>query len=146
MGEMGKVSDMDILTEAAATVSGDRQKDYGHPRENLACIAAMWNAYLTRKTHIIHDLSPRDVAQMMVLLKVARDANKTKRDNLVDEAGYARAAEMADEAAFNPVSKDGWPESKLETMANGWPEDDSAVRPGVLPGKKWNIMTDRTTP
>ena len=37
-------------------------------------------------------LSKKDVAMMMVLLKVAREQKAHKRDNLVDAVGYIRNA------------------------------------------------------
>lgn len=81
-----------VLEEAASLTSGDREKAYGHPRENFGRIASMWEAYLGVP------VSGRQVAMCMVLVKVARDAHQPKRDNLVDVAGYARTAERLGEA------------------------------------------------
>lgn len=81
-----------MLEEAASLTSGDREKAYGHPRENFGRIASMWEAYLGVP------VSGRQVAMCMVLVKVARDAHQPKRDNLVDVAGYARTAERLGEA------------------------------------------------
>lgn len=74
----------DILKEAAAVICGDRQRDYGDARENFTRIALMWSAYLDRA------IRPVDVANMMNLVKIAREATgKPKWDSYVDIAGYA---------------------------------------------------------
>jgi len=86
-----------ILQEAAEVTAGDRQKFYGHPKDNHGNTAALWGAYLTRRFGAGVTLDARDVCLMMALLKISRDANRRKRDNLVDIAGYARNAEMVDE-------------------------------------------------
>lgn len=80
-----------ILDEAAAITSVDRQAAYGHPRANFGRIAALWSGYLG------FEVTPRQVALCMCLVKVARDVHAPKRDNLVDLAGYARTAEMLDD-------------------------------------------------
>ncbi|WP_182359433.1 DUF6378 domain-containing protein [Tomitella gaofuii] len=86
----------DVLAEAAGVVGGGRAEDYGAPAENsLTVVADMWMVYLSRKFGASVLVEARDVANMMVLLKVARDAHKPKHDNLVDIAGYvALAGEM----------------------------------------------------
>jgi hypothetical protein len=90
---------LNVLAEAARVVSGDRQHSYGHPRENHGCTAVMWTAYLTRKYGADqHALDARDVCMLNALQKISRDANRPKRDNLIDVAGYMRNAEMIDEA------------------------------------------------
>jgi hypothetical protein len=44
------------------------------------------------------DISPKDVAALMMLVKVARFANDpTHRDNLIDICGYAALVERCDE-------------------------------------------------
>lgn len=85
-----------VLEEAERIVGGDRNDAYGHPAVDFACIAAMWNAYLIKRFGC-GDLTSRDVAMLMIMLKTAREARKPGRDNLVDIAGYARCAERLDE-------------------------------------------------
>lgn len=88
-----------VLDEAERIVGGARAESYGKAERNLGRIAAMWAAYLD------HPVTARDVAQMMVLLKVARDAHRAKRDNLVDQAGYTLLADMiADTATQDPAA------------------------------------------
>lgn len=76
-----------LLDEAKAIVCGDRDQQYGRPEENFGIIAELWSNYLR------HSVSSRDVAMMMILFKVAREATgRGKRDSLIDIAGYAACA------------------------------------------------------
>jgi len=72
----------EILTEADNLINGDRQKDYGTPRENFGVIAKMWSAYLG------YDVYPSDVCHLMALLKIARLRNGPHVDSSVDACGY----------------------------------------------------------
>lgn len=94
---------MTILDTAARVTAVERNMDYGHPRDNLGNTAAFWTAYLRRCRVIPEDgpdLDARNVAMMMVLVKISRDANIRTEDNLVDIAGWARCAEMLQEYGF----------------------------------------------
>ena len=74
----------DILDKAKTIINGERQGTYGEAENSFAIIAQMWTAYLGK------DLSSSDVANMMVLMKVARNANGVyKDDNWIDICGYA---------------------------------------------------------
>ena len=75
-----------ITDEAKTIVAGDRASDYGDANESFTRIAKLWSAY-TGAT-----ISPWDVAQMMILLKVSRAKTSRKRDTLVDIVGYAECA------------------------------------------------------
>lgn len=88
-----------VLAEAERIVGGDRNDCYGHPRVDFKCIAAMWSAYIHKLfvTGERDSITSRDVANLMILLKVAREAKRPGRDNLVDIAGYARCAERLEE-------------------------------------------------
>lgn len=87
-----------ILDEAARLTSSDRQRDYGHPYDNHTTTAMMWSAYMSRKLGIVMVFDATDVCVLNILQKLSRHANSPKRDNLVDVAGYARNAEMVEEA------------------------------------------------
>lgn len=87
-----------VLEEAAELVNGDRQQAYGHPRDNHACTAALWNAYIERTTHAgTMQLDAFDVCMLNILQKVSRLAHSRHRDGLVDLAGFAANADMVDE-------------------------------------------------
>mgnify|MGYP006285969111 CR=1 FL=1 len=75
-----------LTEEAKAIVAGDRANDYGDVNESFARIAGLWSAYVNIP------ISPWDVAQMMILLKVSRSKTSLKRDTLVDIIGYAECA------------------------------------------------------
>lgn len=90
--------DKSILKEAHEIIYGDREKTYGHPSKNLNSIAVMWNAYMKALPKDLNELNAKDVAAMMILVKVARLANDpSHRDSIVDIAGYAALIERCDE-------------------------------------------------
>jgi len=92
----------EILNDAIQIINNDRQDQYGDPEDSFDEIAEYWQVYLRnlilRKAkqieseindYIFQDwLSSEDVAMLMVLLKIAREQHKHKRDNIVDAAGY----------------------------------------------------------
>lgn len=74
----------ETLEAAALCVCGQREQDYGSPEHNFERIAQLWSAYTA------HTFTPKDVAAMLALLKIARIASgHAKADNWVDLAGYA---------------------------------------------------------
>jgi hypothetical protein len=83
-----------ILDEAKSIIYGDREETYGRPDKNLNAIAALWTQYLRIDEKIdARPITANDVCMMMMLLKIARQANAFKRDNLVDVCGYAALAD-----------------------------------------------------
>lgn len=84
---------MNIAQQAVNIVYGDREQTHGDPTKNLRLIASLWEAYLGRA------ITPEDVCNLMILLKVARlKTGKSHDDNLVDIAGYALLRERLNEA------------------------------------------------
>ena len=79
----------DVLFEAESLITGDRNHTYGEPTENFVNIATLWTVRLKHKFKDGEELTAADVADLMILLKVARNTTQTKRDNYVDIAGYA---------------------------------------------------------
>lgn len=78
----------EILEAAQKCVCGDREQDYGSPENNFGTIATMWTAYL-RGSGRDTCINSVDVASMMALLKIARIASGTfKDDSFVDGCGY----------------------------------------------------------
>lgn len=74
----------DMLREAEQLVDGDRNNQYGDPRQDFQRTAAMWSAYLGV------EIAPHDVAALMAMLKISRIRwSPGKRDSWVDLAGYA---------------------------------------------------------
>ncbi|RJO70132.1 hypothetical protein D5S18_28245 [Nocardia panacis] len=64
---------------------------YGNPAESFERIAGLWSAYLGHPVHA------RDVANLMVLLKVSRSRHAYQRDDYTDICGYAALAERISE-------------------------------------------------
>jgi len=77
-----------LLNEAVKVIAGDRDKQYGTPEDSFRAIARHWNAYIHGREF---DLTPGDVAAMMILVKVARmeSGNLAQADSWLDIAGYA---------------------------------------------------------
>jgi hypothetical protein len=77
------VSRATILDTAKQYVTQDRQNTHGKPEDSFARIANYWSVYLEG------DVTSKDVAIMMTLLKIARlDENPTNADNWIDACGY----------------------------------------------------------
>ena len=85
------------LIDAEAIVSGQRQEDYGRPKQNHEATAAFWEIYMRRKYGIEIVFSARDVCMMNILQKISRDCCKSIHDNLVDICGYVRNIELCEE-------------------------------------------------
>jgi hypothetical protein len=80
------------LEEALRITTGDRQNSYGHPLEDFSRTAALWTSLLGEKLR--SKITPEEVALCMVCLKLSREMNKHKQDNLVDIAGYINCLHM----------------------------------------------------
>lgn len=87
----------DILRRADQIAGQDRSRDYGHPRDNFRRIADLWEAYLRNQPARDRHITSEDVAAMMILMKIARQQNTPKDDNLVDIAGYVKCWDMLGE-------------------------------------------------
>lgn len=81
-----------ILDIAQRVTTGDRRRDYDKATPNHDRIAGAWNWYLQARRSPEAPLSALDVAQMMILLKMARACFTPTKDSYVDMAGYARCA------------------------------------------------------
>ena len=78
----------DILKQASDIAQGKRSQ---HGAENsFAMIARLWSAYLQEAASMPVSITEVDVAQLMVLLKVARSVcGGHNLDNYTDQAGYS---------------------------------------------------------
>ena len=77
----------DLLNKAIEIVDGERRNQYGEPEDVFTKISHLWSDYLNA------ELTPVDVANMMMLLKIARSqSNPEYQDNYIDIAGYAACA------------------------------------------------------
>lgn len=76
-----------VLAEAEQVINGVRGETHGKAEDSFQLIADLWSPILGVT------LTPRKVAAMMILLKVARSESGTAaRDHFVDIAGYASLA------------------------------------------------------
>lgn len=77
----------DLLNKAIHIVDGERRERYGEPENVFSTIAIMWSDYCNQ------EITALDVANMMMLLKIARSkGNPEYQDNYIDIAGYAACA------------------------------------------------------
>ena len=84
----------EILEAAEQCVCHDRNNQYGSPEDNFKTIAYLWTNYLNAgsalRPGVGITIRAKDVAAMMILLKVARIATGSgSQDNWIDLAGYA---------------------------------------------------------
>lgn len=74
-----------LFSDASNIINGKKQNEYGSPEDCFEQIADLWDNYLCIPGRIINK---KDVALMMIMLKIVREITKHKRDNLIDIAGY----------------------------------------------------------
>lgn len=95
-----------ILEEAQRLVHGDRGQAYGHPIDDYTRTGRIMGAILDGWLHQqpgfefmppVPDIDPRIGCLLMEGVKLSREVNRHKRDNLVDMAGYAECAAMVAE-------------------------------------------------
>jgi len=87
-----------ILQEAQRLVHGDRGEAYGHPIVDYGRTGRIWGAVLG-----IPDIDPRLCCLMMAGVKISREVQSHKRDNLTDLAGYAECAAMVADKQAEPT-------------------------------------------
>ena len=75
---------MTVLSEADELIYGDRNNDYGHPRDDFGRTARIWTAILGT------EVNARQVALCLIGVKISRLCQTPDhRDSIVDIAGYA---------------------------------------------------------
>jgi hypothetical protein len=82
-----------VLETASNLVTGDRARAHGDAHDQHATAAALWSTYLRSRGKLLADIEPYELAMLMALLKISRDAlGQMNRDTFVDLAGYAALA------------------------------------------------------
>lgn len=71
-----------LFAEALSTINGPRRSDYGTVSVSFKRIALTWSAVLGLP------VTPQQVCLCMIGLKLCRETNAHKHDNLTDLAGY----------------------------------------------------------
>ncbi len=77
---------LERVNRAVQLVTSDRNESYGDPLDNMSRTASLFAAYLG------YPVSPKDVAILMCLVKIAREAYMPKADNLDDLLGWGMVA------------------------------------------------------
>jgi hypothetical protein len=135
---------VNILNEAAGLITGQRQEDYGTPEVNFQRMADYANIHFAYNLAHNIPISPRQTAEYMILLKMARTINSPTRDSYVDIAGYGGiAGELADLEAAKKEASNAF--SKVTTVAdfrkaNGQKEASNST------GGSWEDATDFHNP
>jgi Domain of unknown function (DUF6378) len=83
-----------LPSEKATEIVAERQQTYGHPKQVYAIVGQLWSIYLAHRKQVVVELTPEDIAHMMLLLKEGREINQPFRDNRDDLAGYANVLNM----------------------------------------------------
>lgn len=80
----------DLTKEVLDTLSS-REGTHGEKQANMQAIADLWNVYIGANSELSRPLTGRDVCNMMVLMKIARQmfGDPLHKDHFVDMAGYA---------------------------------------------------------
>ena len=120
----------ETLAAAGHIIEGRRSK---HGAENsFSLIAKLWSSYLQEAMSLPGNITPTDVAQLMVLLKVARSVcGDYNPDNFVDQAGYsAWAADlMQDEVKKSAVAEAVRAQAEQQSMQEPMAFDPSKPPP-----------------
>lgn len=97
------MTDETVLEEANRLIYGARQASYGHPFDDFSKTGQIWGAILSdwRKSDN-PNVPPELVALCQIGVKISREVNATKRDNVVDIAGYAGTLQMVRERQAAP--------------------------------------------
>ncbi len=110
----------DILEKTKKLVSESRHDKHGDKTINHENIARLWTGYLQNKFKLALIILPEDVANLMVLLKIARtQAGQFNIDDQVDACGYAAiSGEIAEKRNSLKSSTLGVSNAKKSTNTN----------------------------
>jgi hypothetical protein len=78
---------MSILNDAQTILNGSRNADYGNPVMNFNRIATIANLMGASVTAL-------DCVNVLIALKLSREAYQHKEDNLIDAAAYLEIKQM----------------------------------------------------
>lgn len=111
-----------ILATANKVVTTERGGQHGGAEDSFQMIADMWSVYL-RNTKANFDvvvdvtITPKDVAQMMVLLKIARNTHGARKDDdFIDQAGYTALAAALDGIEAPRLAADVKPDASVVNL------------------------------
>lgn len=79
-----------LMELANKIITKDRASTHGKAEDSFQIIASYWSVYLTKQFGFFANITKIDVAQLMVLFKVARIHNNPGHmDNWLDQLGYS---------------------------------------------------------
>jgi hypothetical protein len=110
-----------VLEEAQRIVGGSRGSDYGHPFYDFGRTARFATVMLESKLKPGMTIQPEDIPLLMIAVKLSRQLNHPKRDNLTDIAGYTLTAAMVEEKRGELENERG--AALAEDLAGGWKSD-----------------------
>lgn len=91
-------NNQDILDQVDGIIS-ERGQQYGDPADSLTAIAEIWTTLLRAQLGPGQRVSASDVGLLMASLKIVRQSNTHKRDNLVDAIGYLTIVSRLEETS-----------------------------------------------
>lgn len=116
-------------------IHGDRRNYYGHPFDDYTRVATMVNGAFAHKFKEGESFSAADIPIIVILMKISRQMHRTKRDNLIDIAGYCGVIDMI----LNHVTDDeDWAAKTRKALADICAEtcpSTVAIRPDLVPGQ-----------
>lgn len=80
---------LEFINKASEIITGERAEQYGDATTSFQNIADFWSVYLSRIVGSDVMITPRNVADMMILLKISRTAMDFHEDSYIDIIGYA---------------------------------------------------------
>lgn len=117
------MTDENVLQEAERLIYGPRQASYGHPYDDFSKTGQMWGAILKEwRSSGEPNVPPELVGLCQIAVKISREVNAHKRDNIVDIAGYAGTVALVRERQASSFVE--WAEATLNDLASK-PIDES---------------------
>ena len=80
---------LEFINKASEVITGERAEQYGDATTSFQNIADFWSVYLSRVVGSDVMITSRNVADMMILLKISRTAMDFHEDSYIDIIGYA---------------------------------------------------------
>lgn len=138
------MSKPNALQEAENVVSNDRQKDYGHPYDDFKRAMGMLSALGYRFLEpdgTYRELKPTDQPIIMTCVKLSREVNHHKWDNIVDIHGYMKCLEMVIER-IQQICAEEMRKADAEKPAYPSHSDDPVAyrlaKKGLIKMNEWN--------
>jgi hypothetical protein len=145
-----------LTDEAKRLITTERADQHGDAAESFAMIAELWTVYLAHTNKMGHGsprsvvITPRDVAEMMSLLKKARKVyGSGSAENYIDDIGYTALGgsmivhDIIKEEAHKAVDQAGPYISKEEVDRITKLQTEQQQARYNKDGKTWNPLGDR---